>query len=139
MKKWVKIAIGAGIILCLCVVGVALFIAYGGKDPATPLVQLSPETKLRILHFGDVYDIQEDDGKGGAARFVTALDHYRNEAKGAEILTLFSGDMLAPSLISTVKQGQQMVLPFNSMKVDAACIGNHEFDFGIEGMAKVIG
>ena len=52
---------------------------------------------------------------------------------------MFSGDMIAPSIISTVKHGEQLIKPFNNMKIDAACIGNHEFDFGIEGMIKVLG
>ena len=60
MKKWVKIALGSGVFICLCLIGLSVFLALRGGseiDPATPLAQLSPEVKLRILHFGDVYDI----------------------------------------------------------------------------------
>ena len=71
---------------------------------------------------------------GGAARFVTAMDHFREKAEreGVECLTLFSGDLLGPSLISTMYEGAQMVPSFNRCKVDVACIGNHDLDFGIE-------
>ena len=70
---------------------------------------------------------------------MTALDHYRGEVGGeAECLTLFSGDMLGPSIISSVVEGEQHVKPFNAMKVDAACIGNHELDFGIDRMSEIL-
>ena len=77
------------------------------NEKATALNQLQEGSKLRILHFGDCYNIQEeDDGTGGAAKFVTALDHYRDEAKSdSEVVTLFAGDMFGPSLISTVFEG----------------------------------
>lgn len=54
------------------------------------------------------------------------------------MLTVFSGDLLSPSLISTLYEGEQMVTAFNKCKVDVACIGNHELDFGIEQMDKVL-
>ena len=67
--------------------------------------------KLRILHFNDIYNIQEKPKKqykGGAARFVTAMRHYQEKAKeeGVDCLTLFSGDMISPSLISTMFEGE---------------------------------
>lgn len=42
-------------------------------------------------------------------------------------------------MISTIYEGEQMVPAFNSCKVDVAVIGNHELDFGIEQMDKVLG
>lgn len=51
-------------------------------------------------------------------------------------MTLFSGDLLGPSLISTMYEGEQMVMPFNRMEVDVACFGNHDLDFGINQMMK---
>ena len=100
-------------------------------------------SKLRILHFNDVYNIQENPKKaykGGAARFVTAMQHYQDKARseGVDCLTVFSGDLLSPSLISTMFEGEQMVPSFNSIGVDVACIGNHDLDFGIEQMDTVL-
>ena len=97
---------------------------------------------LKILHFNDSYNIQtEDDGAGGAGRFVSALNYYQDLCKKDgeyECLTLFSGDLLGPSLISTWYEGEQMVLPFNKMQVDVACVGNHDLDFGINQMMKCL-
>ena len=99
--------------------------------------------KLRIMHFNDVYNIQENPKKaykGGSARFVTAMRHYQEKARaeGIECITAFSGDLLGPSLISTMFEGEQMVQSFNSCNVDVACIGNHDLDFGIHQMDKVL-
>lgn len=45
-------------------------------------------------------------------------------------MVLFSGDVFAPSLMSTVTKGKHMVPFLNMMSIKAACIGNHDFDFG---------
>lgn len=115
--------------------------------------------ELEILHFNDVYNIQEreksveggqDDIRAGAARFKRALDMYRSNEK----LVLFSGDLFFPSvrksysnisttnflfaLVSTHFDGEQMVYPFNKFNVDVSCIGNHEIDNGIEFAAKMM-
>ena len=52
---------------------------------------------------------------------------------------LFSGDAFSPSLMSTVTKGAQMVPVLNSLNINTACIGNHDFDFGIEAMQELIG
>ena len=57
--------------------------------------------ELEILHFNDVYNIEEKSGdangpdkiRAGAARFVTAFDEYNSKDK----LVLFSGDLFFPS------------------------------------------
>ena len=104
-------------------------------DAAAPLDQLPEDMKLRIIHFNDIYNIEQEKDKGGAGPFVTAINHFREEGEEkGETLTLFSGDLLTPSLLSSVYKGEQTVLPFNNMKIDAACIGNHELDFGVQWM-----
>ena len=55
-----------------------------------------------------------------------------------ECLTLFSGDLLSPSLISTMFEGEQMVPSFRECAVDVACIGNHDLDFGIGRMTEIL-
>ena len=87
---------------------------------------------LEILHFNDVYNIEErisGDVKAGAARFVTALNTYNQKQ---DKLILFSGDLFFPSFLSDINNGQQMVIPFNKMNVDVSCLGNHELEHGLE-------
>ena len=94
--------------------------------------------ELEILHFNDVYNIEErvtdEPIKAGAARFVTALDEYRS----AEKLVLFSGDLFYPSNLSNFYKGKQMIKPFNRMNVDISCLGNHELDNGCENAKQLI-
>lgn len=48
---------------------------------------------IKIIHFNDVYDIEEENGMGGVASFFTALQKHSQD----DPLTLFSGDLFSPS------------------------------------------
>jgi len=84
---------------------------------------------LRIVHFNDVYDLESRAAEpaGGAARFAHAVACLRADADaaGEACLTLFSGDALSPSLLSTVTKGAHMIPVLNELRVDGACLGNH--------------
>ncbi|RNA30440.1 trifunctional nucleotide phosphoesterase -like [Brachionus plicatilis] len=86
---------------------------------------------LNIVHFNDVYNIEQSDQEpvGGAARFLTALE---NIILKGPTLVLFSGDALSPSSISMLVEGRQMIEILNKFHIDCACLGNHDFDFGLD-------
>lgn len=50
-----------------------------------------------------------------------------------------AGDALNPSLMSTYMKGRQMIPFLNLLKVHTACLGNHDFDFGIDELEYTIG
>lgn len=87
------------------------------------------DTPLTILHFNDCYNISERKGDicGGCPRFVTLLKQYAQPK-----LTLFSGDLWSPSKHTAMFHGEQLVVPINECSVDVACLGNHDFDLGVE-------
>ncbi|KIW04160.1 uncharacterized protein PV09_04967 [Verruconis gallopava] len=92
---------------------------------------------LRLLHYNDVYHIDASSAEpvGGIARFMTLSKYYRDDDKfrnQAELLTFFSGDAWNPSLESSVTKGSHMVPFLNNIGTDAACIGNHDLDFGVK-------
>ncbi|KAM0326577.1 hypothetical protein ACHAQA_006446 [Verticillium albo-atrum] len=92
---------------------------------------------LRLLHYNDVYhlDASSAEPKGGIARFITAVNQYRNDDRfrgEPALLTLFSGDAFNPSLESSVTKGEHMVPVLNSIGTDCACVGNHDLDFGVK-------
>ncbi|CDJ61498.1 nucleotidase, putative [Eimeria maxima] len=98
-----------------------------------PLNRTDP---IVILHFNDVYNIDtREDGSGGVARFVTAMQRFSH----LHPLVFFSGDALNPSLMSTYMKGRQMIPFLNLLKVHTACLGNHDFDFGIDELEYTIG
>ncbi|HEY8498147.1 MAG TPA: bifunctional UDP-sugar hydrolase/5'-nucleotidase [Limnochordales bacterium] len=92
--------------------------------------------QLRILHFNDTYTLEPVDGGklGGMARLATLVQQLRAEEPTA--LLLFAGDVISPSIMSSVFKGEQMIEALNALGVDAATFGNHEFDFGDEVLAR---
>ncbi|KAG2499914.1 hypothetical protein HYH03_002202 [Edaphochlamys debaryana] len=109
----------------------------GSFKKAESTTQYSASRKLTILHFNDVYNIEEQarEPKGGAARLAGKVKEVK--ASGANPLVLFSGDAYNPSLMSTMTLGKQMVPILNEIGVDVACIGNHEFDYGLDNLLKL--
>ncbi|RKP26244.1 Metallo-dependent phosphatase-like protein, partial [Syncephalis pseudoplumigaleata] len=106
------------------------------------------ETVLRIVHFNDVYhlDEQKKEPVGGAARFYTALQQACSFAEASEepvaldkALVFFSGDLFNPSIESSVTKGKHMVPVINKLNIDVACYGNHDFDFGVASLEKLAG
>jgi hypothetical protein len=73
-------------------------------EPCCPRPNQRSET-LQIIHFNDVYEVEPRSREpvGGVARFIGKLKTY------PEACVLFSGDSLAPSLMSTVTKGEHMV------------------------------
>ena len=84
--------------------------------------------KITLLGVGDIYNFDEEDGRGGFARLNALAKAER--AANPNTLYLFDGDMLSPSLISGFDKGQNTIDFTNLVPFDLAVPGNHEFDFG---------
>lgn len=69
----------------------------------------SKRKPLKVIHFNDVYNIEEtkDEPVAGSSRFYSALRAYSHQNP----LILFSGDIFSPSKLSIFFQGEQM-MPF---------------------------
>jgi 5'-nucleotidase / UDP-sugar diphosphatase len=79
----------------------------------------SAETvKLTLLGVGDVYNFEEEDGRGGFARLNAVAKAER--AANPNTLYLFNGDMLSPSLASGFDQGQNTIDFTNLVPFDLA-------------------
>lgn len=74
-------------------------------------------------------------GRGGYLRRVSVVKAER--AKEPKLLLLDSGDFSQGSPYYTIFKGDVEVGLMNLMGYDAATIGNHEFDFGLENMARL--
>ena len=90
--------------------------------------------KLTLLGVGDVYNFEEEDGRGGFARLNAVAKAER--AANPNTLYLFNGDMLSPSLASGFDKGQNTIDFTNLVPFDLAVPGNHEFDFGPENFME---
>jgi len=73
---------------------------------------------------------------GSVARIATVVDSIR--AIEDNVLFLHAGDMVQGSLFYTLFGGEADAAVYNTMKLDAMCLGNHEFDRGSEGLAVLL-
>lgn len=74
-------------------------------------------------------------GRGGFLRRAAMIDQMRKEDN--DLLLLDSGDFSQGSPYYTMFKGDVETELMNIMGYDAATIGNHEFDFGLENMARI--
>jgi 2',3'-cyclic-nucleotide 2'-phosphodiesterase (5'-nucleotidase family) len=86
---------------------------------------------LTFMHFNDTYQLGPVDGgkAGGLDRLAYVIKQVR--AQDPEAQLLFPGDLISPSLESAIfNKGTQMIEGVNALGIDAATLGNHEFDYG---------
>tara|TARA_B100001175_G_scaffold77080_2_gene64389 strand:+ start:1408 stop:2313 length:906 start_codon:yes stop_codon:yes gene_type:complete len=119
----------------------ATFVSIGG-------LQLSCKkkntTKITILHTNDVHSHIEPFGKnsgenankGGVARRATMIDKLRRE--NANTLLLDAGDIFQGTPYFNYFGGELEFKLMSMLKYDAATIGNHDFDNGIEGLYNML-
>ncbi|MCR4604033.1 MAG: bifunctional metallophosphatase/5'-nucleotidase [Prevotella sp.] len=74
-------------------------------------------------------------GKGGYLRRIAMLEEER--AQDPDLLLFDSGDFSQGSAFYSLFQGDVEIGLMNQMHYDAATIGNHEFDFGLENMVRI--
>ena len=74
-------------------------------------------------------------GRGGYLRRVVMIQEERK--KDPDLLLFDSGDFSQGSGYYTMFKGDVEVGLMNQMGYDAATIGNHEFDFGLDNMARI--
>lgn len=73
--------------------------------------------------------------EGGFVRRATFLDRFREEHKN--VLLFDCGDISQGTPYYNMFQGEVEVRLMNEMGYDAMTIGNHEFDFGLDNMARL--
>ncbi len=74
-------------------------------------------------------------GRGGFIRRAEMVS--RERSKHPDLLLFDSGDFSQGSPYYTLYKGDVEVGLMNLMRYDAATMGNHEFDFGVENMARL--
>jgi len=101
--------------------------------------------QLVVLHTNDTHscvvplniNLEDKDlaGRGGFIRRINMLKEQRQQHP--DLLLFDSGDFSQGSGYYTLFKGEVEVGLMNEMGYDAVTIGNHEFDFGLENMAKL--
>ena len=118
MKKLLSLFLVLALAFSLCVGVLA-------EEPAGELAG-----EIVILHTNDVHGAISSYAK------VAALK-AEYEAKGAEVLLMDAGDHIQGEPYVSVSQGETAIRLMNYVGYDVATIGNHEFDYGYENLAKL--
>ncbi len=100
--------------------------------------------KLTILHTNDVHsrvepfpnDGSRNSGRGGAARRASLIRSIRS--KEDNVLLFDSGDIIQGTPYFNFFGGEVEIKLMNAMQYNAATIGNHDFDGGMDGLKKMI-
>ena len=101
--------------------------------------------QLVILHTNDTHSCifplnkhLADTMLAGRGGFIRRAEMVRRErGKHPDLLLFDSGDFSQGSPYYSLYKGDVEVGLMNLMRYDAATIGNHEFDFGVENMARL--
>ena len=103
---------------------------------------------LTIIHMNDTHGRDEEEviitkgdnpqtnHKYGAARRATYIKEVK--ATNDNVLVLHAGDTITGSVYSTVFKGRDEVDIMNMIGVDAATIGNHFVDYGLENFTEIM-
>lgn len=112
---------------------------------ATLTVSAQKTKTLEILHTNDTHSCilplnpnLADTLLAGRGGFLRRIAMIEQERKANPDLLLFdSGDFSQGSPFYTLFKGDVEVELMNRMGYDAVTIGNHEFDFGLDNMARI--
>ena len=107
----------------------------GAKKHKQLVVIHTNDTHSTILPLNPNIDDKDLAGRGGFLRRINMLKEQRSQHP--DLLLFDSGDFSQGSGYYTIFKGEVEVGLMNQMGYDAATIGNHEFDFGMDNMAKL--
>src|SRR5215813_7698895 len=124
---------------------VRAFTKATGVSPTAPLLEArADETLITILHTNDTHSqidpFPADDslypGKGGVARRATLVKRVRQQ--NPNTLLIDAGDQLQGTPYFNFYKGEVEYKAMTLIGYDAGTIGNHEFDNGVEALAKAL-
>ncbi|MBP5770726.1 MAG: 5'-nucleotidase C-terminal domain-containing protein [Bacteroidaceae bacterium] len=107
----------------------------GGEAPLSLLLVHTNDTHSCIEPLSPLLADTAQADKGGYLRRAALLRDLRQHDK--DLLLVDAGDFSQGSAYYSLYHGDVEVGLMNLMGYDAATIGNHEFDFGLENMARI--
>lgn len=106
---------------------------------------LCAQKTLTLLYTNDVHSRIEplspdspdtlSAGKGGFLRVASYVEQVRKETPN--VLVFDSGDFSQGTPYYTLFKGEVEIQVMNAIGYEATTIGNHEFDFGVDNMARI--
>lgn len=121
--------------LLLLAAFVAAFVMHVAAKPKQVLILHTNDTHSCIMPLKPTLKDTLVAGRGGYLRRAEMIKLERKTTPG--LLLLDSGDFSQGSPYYSMFKGDVEIGLMNKMGYDAATIGNHEFDFGLENMARL--
>lgn len=121
----------------LTMLAILLMVAIGtqAKKQKTLLILHTNDTHSTIMPLSEQLADTLVAGRGGFMRRIAMLKEERR--KHPDLLYFDSGDFSQGSPYYTLFKGDVEIGLMNQMGIDASTIGNHEFDFGLDNMARL--
>ncbi|MBQ8224789.1 MAG: metallophosphatase [Bacteroides sp.] len=119
--------------ICLSVCFLLVLFTLSAQEKQLYILQTS-DTHSRIEPFA-AQSSNRNAGKGGVVRRATFVKQARE--KHPNLLLFDCGDISQGTPYYNVFKGEVEVKLMNHMGYDAMTIGNHEFDFGLDNMARL--
>lgn len=113
--------------------GSALASRLSAQQDRTATVSILNTTDLHG-HILPTSTYEGEGNLGGLARCVTQIRKWQSENPNHILLDI--GDVYQGTHVSRASSGNLMMDLFNRMKYDAWVLGNHEFDWGLEAVAR---
>ncbi len=114
---------------------------------AVMLCHAQSPTSLYVVHTSDTHSCVEpvspqhkdtlQADRGGFLRRTSLIKNLRRKHP-EDMLLLDCGDFSQGSVYYNLFLGETEIKLMNTMRYDACAIGNHEFDFGLENLARLI-
>jgi len=114
---------------------------FAGGSLLPELVADEKAYRLTVLHTNDVHsridpfpmDGSANQGLGGVAARAEIIEKIRREEE--HVLLLDAGDIFQGTAYFNFYKGEPEIKAMSSMGYEAAAIGNHDFDAGLENLA----
>ena len=126
------IAKSKNVLLCAVILCVVCLGWCWENDEQKGQFPVKPDAPIVVLYDNDVHCAIDGYLKMSAQK--------RNEQARTKYVTVVSaGDFVQGDLVGTLSKGENIVDLMNSVGYDVVTMGNHEFDYGMEQMYKLMG
>ncbi len=119
-----------GLLICLLTA-----LVVNAQERVEIFIAHTNDTHSCVMPITPYYSDTAQADKGGFLRRVVLIDSLRNIEP--QMLLFDCGDFSQGSPYYNIFKGDVEVKLMNRMKYDACAIGNHEFDYGLDNMARV--
>ena len=135
MRKFISILLA--MVLCLSLFGCSAQKNEPAPAPAeteAPVVTEAPAEDIVILYTNDIHTYIDNP----LSYDVLATVKSQLEAEYPNVLLVDAGDHIQGTAYGSMDKGETIIKLMNAAGYDLATLGNHEFDYGMEGCMNII-